>query len=306
MNPNIVVIGSLNMDIVINVEEMPHEGQTILGTGFSEIAGGKGANQAVAIGKLQASVGMIGKVGADSYASALLDSLKESNVDARHILTSPNRTGVALVTVNQSGKNHIVVVPGANFDLTPDDIRNQRHVIEQCEMVVLQLEVPMETVNCALQLAKEAGKTTILNPAPAKIMEEEMLKNVDILIPNEHELSEISGMEIADERSLQEAARSLLAKGVKAVLVTLGDKGCCYVDKDRFQLYPAHQVKAKDTTAAGDSFIGGFTASYVKNRDIDMAVKQAQIVAAITVTRPGAQSSLPTLEEVQRFAVDNA
>lgn len=294
------------MDIVLNVEELPKEGQTLLGTSILEVSGGKGANQAVAIGKLQASVSMIGKVGSDHFSTHLLDSLEKSKVETQHIVTSKNRTGMALVTVEKSGKNHIVVTPGANFELTPEDIWNQRQAIEQCHMIVLQLEIPMETVKYTLELAKKAGKTTILNPAPSKFISEEILKNVDILIPNEHELSEISGIEIQDECNLKEATQAMLNKGVKALIVTLGEKGCCYVDNKTFKLYPAYQVNVQDTTAAGDSFIGGFVASYIKNKDIEVAINLAQKVAAITVTRTGAQSSLPTLEEVQKFGVINS
>lgn len=301
MKPAIVVVGSLNMDIVINVDNMPKEGQTIMGNGLTEIPGGKGANQAVAIGKLKTPVVMIGKVGADAYGTSLLDSLTACNVNTEHIVTSKEKSGVAVVTVDQSGSNHIIVIPGANFDITEADIQQQKQAIEQCEIVVLQLEIPMEVVKYTLQLAKQLGKTTILNPAPPQPLDDELLANVDILIPNEHELAEICGIERVDEHNLKEATQTLLAKGVQAILVTLGDKVCCYADNQTFTLYPAHQVKARDTTAAGDSFIGGFAASYVLNRNIDEAIQQAQIVAAITVTRAGAQSSLPTWEEVQRF-----
>lgn len=301
MKPTIVVVGSLNMDIVINVDHMPKEGQTLIGTGLTEIPGGKGANQAVAIGKLQAPVSMIGKVGADPYGTSLLNSLTASNVNTEHIVTSTEKSGVAVVTVDQSGSNHIIVIPGANFDITEQDIELQRQAIEQCEIVVLQLEVPMEVVKYTLQLAKQLGKTTILNPAPAKPLDDELLSYVDILIPNEHELADICGIELVDDLSLQAATQALLAKGVQSLIVTLGEKGCCYADHQTFKMFPAHKVKALDTTAAGDSFIGGFAASYVSNPNMDEAIRQAQIVAAITVTRAGAQSSLPTLAEVQQF-----
>lgn len=300
LKPNIAVVGSLNMDIVVHVEQLPKEGQTLLGEKMLEVSGGKGANQAVAMGKLQAGVSMIGKVGSDHYASHLLDSLKNSNVETQHILVSKNRTGIALVTVEKSGKNHIVVSPGANFELTPEDILNQREVIDQCEIVVLQLEIPLETVKYTLDLAKKAKKTTILNPAPATVISQDILENVDILIPNEQELYEMSEIE-QDQYTIQEAAQIILDKGVKSVIVTLGEKGCCYVDHEKCKMYSAYQVKTQDTTAAGDSFIGGFVASYIKSKDIDAAIRQAQKVAAIAVTRIGAQSSLPTLEEVQQF-----
>jgi ribokinase len=300
--PRIVVVGSLNMDIVVNVEELPNEGETLLGTKMSEIPGGKGANQAVAIGKLQQPACMIGKVGTDHYGTRLLASLRENHIETAYIQNAKQSTGIAVITVDSKGKNHIIVVPGANFALTPEDIWQQREAIEKSEIVILQLEIPLETVVYTLQLAKQLGKTTILNPAPAKMLTEDVLKHVDILIPNEHELSKLTGIELQDESDLRKATEYLIDKGVKALIVTLGEKGCCYVEKDTMKMYPAFQVEAKDTTAAGDSFIGGFVASYVEYKNIDLAIEQAQKVAAITVTREGAQTSLPTLEEVNNFS----
>lgn len=298
MKRDVVVVGSLNMDIVVQTDELPREGETLLGSGMSEVPGGKGANQAVAIGKLRTSVSMIGKVGADAYASRLIHSLQLAGVDTGLITNSNGPTGVALITVDRAGRNQIVVIPGANAELTPADIDRQRQAIEQCELVVLQLEIPVETVEYTLRLAKQLGKTTVLNPAPARMLSDEALRCVDFLIPNEHELQTMTGADLADESSLQEAARLFLNKGVQALIVTLGDKGCCYADPEGFKTYAAHQVKAQDTTAAGDSFIGGFVAGYLACRDTDRAIRQALKAASITVTRHGAQSSLPTWEEI--------
>lgn len=301
MNPKVLVVGSINMDLVISVDQLPKEGETLLAQAISEVPGGKGANQAAAVGKLRTPVAMIGKVGSDPYADHLLGSLGQAGVNTGHILRSGGRTGLALITVDRSGHNQIVVIPGANNELSAADIESQKQLIEQCEIVVLQLEIPMETVECTLRLAKGMGKITVLNPAPAQSLSNEILQLVDYLIPNEHELESISGIKLTDLSSVHEAAEIFLDKGVKAVIVTLGEKGCCYVDRHRIKMFPAHKVEAKDTTAAGDSFIGGFVAGYLAKRDIDAAIEQAVKVSALTVMRHGAQDSLPTLEEVEHF-----
>ncbi|MFD0677754.1 MULTISPECIES: ribokinase [unclassified Paenibacillus] len=302
MKPSVVVVGSLNKDLVIHVEQFPREGETLLGTGLLETTGGKGANQAVALGKLRTPVSMIGKVGSDSNASKLIDSLQQAAVDTGNLLLSESSTGMAIVTVNKAGSNHVVVIPGANYELTADDIEKHRKAIEQCEIVVLQLEIPVATVQYTLRLAKELGKITVLNPAPAQMLTDEILRHVDFLIPNEHELFSISGIRVTDKASLQEAAHSILNRGVQALVITLGEKGCCYANRDIVKFYPARTVEAKDTTAAGDSFIAGFVAGYLKHRDVDSAIEYAQIAASITVTRHGAQCSLPTFEEVEQLS----
>ncbi|MFC3772476.1 ribokinase [Paenibacillus sp. GCM10012303] len=300
MERSAVVIGSLNMDIAVTVERLPAEGETLQGGGLVEAPGGKGANQAAAIGKLQTPVRMIGKVGADRNGAALLQSLEGSGVDTDAVLTSSGQpTGVALVTVDRAGRNHIVVVPGANGELTKEDIDSRADIIEQCDMVVLQLEVPLETVAYALRLAKALGKTTVLNPAPARKMDDELLRHVDFLIPNEHELQTIAELDQIDEHSAGGAARRFAEKGVGALIVTMGEKGCYYADRSTIRSYPACKVNAIDTTAAGDSFIGGFVAGYLASGNADTAIRQAQLAAAITVTRHGAQSSLPTRQEVE-------
>lgn len=301
MHSKVVVVGSLNMDLVVQVDKLPREGETLLAHGASEVPGGKGANQAAAIGKLGTSVAMIGKVGSDSYELPLLESLRQAGVNTGHILKSGGRTGLALITVDPSGHNQIVVIPGANNELTAADIEGLKHIVEQCEIVVLQLEIPMETVEYTLRLSKSMGKTTVLNPAPARVLSDEILQLVDYLIPNEHELESMSGVKLTDASSIYEAAKSFLEKGVSAVVVTLGDKGCCYVDQGRFKMYPACKVEAKDTTAAGDSFIGGFVAGYLAKRDVEAALEQAVKASALTVMKHGAQDSLPTLAEVERF-----
>lgn len=299
MKQGIVVVGSLNMDLVVNVERLPHEGQTLLAEAMSEIPGGKGANQAAAIGKLGAPVAMIGKVGDDPHGLRLLDSLRESGVDTGAVASSSSPTGLAVITVDADGRNHIVVVPGANKELAPDDIERFRRTIEQCEIVVLQLEIPLETVKHTLRLAKALGKTTVLNPAPAQRLDDEMLRTVDILIPNEHELQELAGIRSLEQDAIRQASEHFLNKGVKALIVTLGEEGCCCADRSGIRHYPAYRVEAVDTTAAGDSFIGGFVTGYLAHKDPDPAIRLALKAAALTVTKRGAQSSLPSYEEVE-------
>ncbi|MEF3304080.1 ribokinase [Paenibacillus sp. GYB003] len=302
MKKSVVVVGSLNMDIAVAVARLPAEGETLQGGGLAEAPGGKGANQAAAIGKLQTPVCLIGKVGADRNGDALLQSLAESGVDTGAVLTSSGQpTGIALVTVDREGRNHIVVVPGANGELSSDDIDSRIGMLEQCEIVVLQLEVPLETVAYTLSKAKALGKTTVLNPAPAVRLDDELLRHVDFLIPNERELRTIAGLDDVGGPSIERAARLFAEKGVGALIVTMGEKGCYYADRSTVKAYPALQVNAVDTTAAGDSFIGGFVAGYLASRDADAAIREAQIAAAITVTRHGAQSSLPTRREVESF-----
>jgi ribokinase len=298
----VAVAGSLNMDLVARVERLPEEGETLLASTLTEEPGGKGANQAAAIGKLGAFVSIIGKVGADKYGERVMSSLHRAGVDTSPVMIADEPTGLAFITVDGAGHNQIVVVPGANGELTPADIELQRRVLEQCDMLVLQLETPLETVLYALRLAKELGKTTLLNPAPARALSDELLRYVDFLIPNEHELQVISGETPQDEAGLTAAAAKLVQRGAKTVIVTLGDKGCCCTNQAGSEFYEACKVEALDTTAAGDSFIGGFAAAYADGADISASIRQAIKTAALTVTRHGAQSSLPTAEEVAAFS----
>lgn len=299
---DITVIGSLNMDLVTNVENMPKVGETIIGSDFKEIPGGKGANQAVAIARLGGKVNMIGKVGDDGFGKTLLDSLKKDKINIDSVKIEKNTpTGVAIITVNGEGDNSIVVIPGANFKVCKEDIENNIETIEKSKMVIFQLEIPLETVKYGLKRSKELGKYTVLNPAPAKSLDEEMIKNIDLLIPNETELEVLSQMKIKDEKDFVNASKRLIEKGVKALIITMGEKGAFYIDKNCVKKFESKKVNAVDTTAAGDSFIGGVVSYLSKGREIDEAISFASKVGAITVTRKGAQSSLPYLEEVLAF-----
>lgn len=301
MSGKVAVVGSLNMDIVVHVDRLPEEGETVHGSGVYEAPGGKGANQAAAVGKLGTQAAMIGLVGADANGGGLLASLRQAGVDTRAVRMSKRATGLAYITVDGAGRNHIIVVPGANGELSAADIELHRQTLEQCDIVVLQLEIPLETVFYTLRLAKELGKTTVLNPAPARRLDGELLQYVDFLIPNEHELRVMTGRAELDEADVPEASAELLRKGAQAVIVTLGEKGCFYMDRRGSEFIAARKVVPLDTTAAGDSFIGGFAAGYAEERDVRKAIGLATAAAAITVTRRGAQSSLPARDEVERL-----
>ena len=298
---NICVIGSLNMDLVVNVDTMPKPGQTIIGSNFKEVPGGKGANQAVAMARLNGNVSMIGKIGEDGFGQTLINSLKNDKVDTTYIQTSKGATGVALITVDKNAQNSIVVSPGANFEVKEDDIDNNIEAIKNSDIVVLQLETPLNTIKYALNKAKELNKYTILNPAPAVKLDDEIIKNVDLLTPNETELEIISGVSIETEEDIQKAAQIMIEKGVKELIVTLGSKGSLYINKEKSMFKKAYKVEAVDTTAAGDSYTGALAVALSQDKNIEDAMDFASKVGALSVLKEGAQSSLPTLEDVKNF-----
>lgn len=298
---NICVIGSLNMDLVVNVDTMPKPGQTIIGSNFKEVPGGKGANQAVAMARLNGNVSMIGKVGEDAFGQTLINSLKNDRVDTTYIETTKGATGVALITVDKNAQNSIVVSPGANFEVKEEDIDNNIKAIENSDIVVLQLETPLNTIKYALKKAKELNKYTLLNPAPALKLDDEIIKNVDLLTPNETELEIISGVSIETEEDIQKAAQVMIEKGVKELIVTLGSKGSLYINKEKSIFKKAYKVEAVDTTAAGDSYTGALAVALSNDKIIEEAMDFASKVGALSVLKEGAQSSLPTLEDVKNF-----
>lgn len=298
---NICVIGSLNMDLVVNVDKMPKPGQTIIGSNFKEVPGGKGANQAVAMARLNGNVSMIGKVGEDGFGQTLINSLKNDKVDTTYIKTTKGATGVALITVDNNAQNSIVVSPGANFEVKEEDIDNNIEAIKNSDIVVLQLETPLNTIKYALKKSKELNKYTILNPAPALKLDDEIIKNVDLLTPNETELEIISGVSIETEEDIQKAAQIMIEKGVKELIVTLGSKGSLYINKEKSIFKKAYKVEAVDTTAAGDSYTAALAVALSKDQSIEEVMDFASKVGALSVLKEGAQSSLPTLEDVENF-----
>lgn len=299
----ILVIGSLNVDMVLNVDHMPAEGETILCDNMTLVPGGKGANQACAAGRLGADVTMMGAVGEDDYAKMQRESLKASGVNIDALITKPDKqSGTAFITVNSRGNNSIVVIPGANGAFSKEDIDANKKWIEECDAVIFQLEIPLDTVCYAAKMAKDLGKTVILDPAPVPDnFPEELYGYVDLIKPNETELSRLTGMP-NDLEHLDEAAGILKSKGIKNVLVTLGEHGVyLWEDGKDSIVIPARKVKAVDTTAAGDSFTAALTAMLLEGKTLKEAAEFANKVSSIVVTRKGAQSSIPTIEEVRNL-----
>lgn len=297
-----IVVGSANMDLVVTTDRFPFPGETVMGNTFAAIPGGKGANQAVCCGKLGGRVNFVGKMGNDRFCEQLRKSMRHDGVMLGHALTDPRHsTGIAVITVDASGQNEIVVIPGSNMSLTPRDIDAHRRVFERGGVLLLQLEIPVRTVRRAATLAKQAGLRVILNPAPARALPDALLRCVDILTPNETEAEMLAGVKVNSLRSAEKAARHLLKRGVGNVLVTLGAKGSLLVNHAAARLYPAKRVRAVDTTAAGDAFNGALAYALSTGLDLEDAIPFANDVASISVTRFGAQSSMPTLAEVDRF-----
>jgi len=300
---SILVIGSLNMDFVVNVDEMPVAGETRMGSSVELIPGGKGANQACAVGKLGGKADMLGAVGTDSYAQMQLNSLKEAGVSVSSIIKRDTvSTGMAFITVNRAGDNSIIVVPGANHTLTKKDIDQHMELIRQHDIIILQMEIPLETVIYAAKCAKEAGKTVILDPAPApENFPVELYQYIDILKPNETELNILTNSEDA-AHDLVKATNQLKELGVRCVMVSLGASGVFINDADNRQCHiPGIQVKAIDSTAAGDTFTAAVAVCLSKGKSIAEAARYANMAAALAVTKRGAQSSIPTCDEVAKM-----
>lgn len=297
---NILVIGSLNIDLVTRVPHLPQPGETIASRKFQKNPGGKGANQAVAAAKLGANVTMIGKVGTDEHGELLINSLRSAGVSTAGIRRE-GTTGMAFISVSDEGENHIVLVAGANNAVRRSDISAMRGLIEESDMIVMQLEIPLEVVKHALELAVGLGKNVILNPAPARDLPAEMLRHVYVLIPNETELQILSGMPTSTEQEIVDAARHLNSLGTQRVIVTMGDRGSYLISETLHTHIPAYPVRAVDTTAAGDAYVAAFAVGKTQGMSDVEAAKFASKVAAITVTREGAQPSLPTRDDVQRY-----
>ena len=301
-----LVIGSLNMDMTVKVEELPKLGETIFGDDFYESCGGKGANQAVAISKLGMETEMIGMVGKDSQGEKLIQNLVDNGVKADNVIKSDELTGRAIITVDKNGDNNIIVIAGSNFKITENDIQNKINVIAENDVVILQNEIPLSVVEFCLLKAKELGKITVFNPAPATKLNDRIFHNTDYLILNETEMEEIFEIKISDEGYIEKMLCKKEENGIKNIILTLGDNGSVlFSEDDNIKKYDAYEVKAIDTTAAGDSFIGAFTMKICETGDADKAIKYATAVSAIVVTRQGAQDSIPTREEIEKFIEEN-
>ena len=297
MTGRIVVVGSINMDLVVRSPHLPLPGETILGSGFNTFPGGKGSNQAVAAARLGAPVAMIGCVGQDAFGDAMLETLEADQVDVSGIRRDDGApTGVALITVDDRGENTIVVASGANMRITPEDVEAHEALFANASVLLLQLEIPLAASRRAMDLALRHGLKVVLNPAPAQPLSAEFLSGVDVLVPNEGELLRLSG-----EQKMEAAVQRMWASGVGSLLVTLGEKGALLVNQAGELRVPAFPVKAVDTTAAGDAFLGAFAVSLAGGLPAEQAARWACAAAAIAVTRPGAQPSLPRRPEVESF-----
>ncbi|PCG20113.1 ribokinase [Brachyspira sp. G79] len=285
MSKSILVIGSINKDLVVNTERFPEAGETILGNSFTTNNGGKGANQACAIGKLGGNVSILGVVGNDNFGKDLSDALSSNNVNIDNLIVKDNvSTGIALITVTKSGANNIIVVQGANALIMKDDIKEE--LISMYDIIVMQLEIPLDIAKYAACMAKKLGKTVVLNPSPAVKLDKEFLSCIDILIPNETEIGIIGGVDY------------ILECGVKNIILTLGAEGCDLITKEKRKHFDAYNVHAADTTAAGDSFLGGVVRMLADDKTMEEAIIFAVKVSNITVTRKGAIDSIPNYNEV--------
>jgi ribokinase len=305
MADSIVVIGSLNMDFILTVDRLPLPGETILGHSFRVIPGGKGANQAYAAAKLATGemiVRMIGRIGADSFGAALQVNLENAGVDISAVLkTDWEATGVACIHVDSAGQNSITVAPGANGALSVADIESERWALDGARCVLLQLEIPMETVEAGLREGRRVGAISILDPAPARVLPGRILELVDIATPNENEACVLAGVppnrvNADDAVALGRRIRDL---GVGSVIVKLGDQGCVYCGPDRTFATPPFEMRAVDSTAAGDTFNAALAVSLAEGARMEDALRFANAAAAISVTRKGAQTSAPARAEVE-------
>jgi len=299
----ILVVGSLNVDFVVRTPVLPREGETVVAHSFAKFPGGKGANQSVALARLGCHVTHIGKVGADDHGQLLRRSLEGAGVHLDGLIEdSSTHTGMAFIHLAENGANTIVLVPGANMRLLPSDLNPFIPFFHQADFIVIQNEIPVETNLRAACLGKERGATVVYNPAPFQKGSDQISLQADLIIPNEIELSELTGLSVTTEREIETAAGRLLERGnAKAVIVTLGARGCMVKERKGARVFPAAKVKATDTTAAGDAFIAGLICSLSEGSDLPESVRMATAVAGYAVTVLGAQSSLPTRKELHEF-----
>jgi ribokinase len=301
--PKIVVVGSVNIDMVVKGKSLPAPGETVAGGQFVLAGGGKGANQAVAAARLGGNVTLVAKVGQDMFGDQALAQFRKEGIDIEGILRDPvHATGVALILVDEKGENMISVASGANHALKPEEIDNVASLIENADLLMLQMEIPLDCIRRAVELAAKAGVPVILNPAPASPLEASLLRLVTYLTPNESEAEKLTGVPVHDEASAQRAAKKLMDVGVRNVIITLGSQGALAVNSEGSWMVPSFPVKAIDTTAAGDAFNGGLACAVASGKPLIEAVRDANLVGALSVTKLGAQPSLPTAEELQKFA----
>ena len=301
-NKKIVVVGSSNTDMVIRVPHIPRPGETVLGTDLTMAGGGKGANQAVAAARAGGRVTLVARVGDDVFGGQAVAAFAADGLETRFVLRTPGiSSGVALINVDDRGENSISVASGANARLSVEDVKSAAAAFEEADIVLLQLESPLETVAAVVRAAGERGVPVVLNPAPARPLDSDLLSGVSVLTPNETEAELLSGIPVRDEGGVREAAARLRRRGPRAVVITLGDRGVYASSPDLEGFFPAFRVEAVDTTAAGDVFNGALAVALAEKRPLPEALRFAQAAAAISVTRPGAQPSAPTRAEIEAF-----
>jgi ribokinase len=304
---DILVIGSLNMDLVTRTPYLPKPGETIHGHQFKMVPGGKGANQAAAIAKLGGNVAMLGKVGEDAFGENVLASLQSANVDISSVLVDPDETtGIATILVDDHGENSIVVTAGANHAFSIGDIEQKSNLFQHAKYLVMQLEIPLDVVYYSIQEAKKNDLKVVLNTAPAYREAEAFIDQVDYLLLNETEAQVYTDRDVQIESDAEEAVSDLLRRGVPVVILTVGARGALLGLQDQIIRIPTYEVEVVDTTAAGDAFTGGFTVALTQGASLEKAVRYANAVGALTVTRLGAQSSLPLAAEVEAFLTDKS
>jgi len=302
--PSIVVVGSVNIDLMLSVPALPRPGETVMGSGFVTAPGGKGANQAVAASRLDGNVSFIGSIGVDAFGAQARASLVASGVQLEHLHeVRGSATGVAMVLSDAAGENCIALDAGANAQLSASHVDAAEAVIAQARLLICQLETPLGTVLRALGLAKRHGVATLLNPAPAQALPDSAFKGLTFLVPNAPEASLLTGVDVVDVASAEQAARVLLAKGVGTVLLTLGAAGVLLACADEVAHFPAPEVIAVDTTGAGDTFVGAFSAAWSRGEPVRAAIAFAQRAAAFSVQQRGAQASMPWVSELPGSAL---
>ncbi|MDR0682810.1 MAG: ribokinase [Dysgonamonadaceae bacterium] len=301
-NSKILIVGSSNTDMVIKTKHLPRPGETVLGGSFFMNPGGKGANQAVAIARLGGQIAFVCKTGSDIFGHQSHQLFEEEGIDISYVFSDPDSpSGVALITVDENAENCIVVASGANANLLPADLAKVEEAIDTAGLIVMQLEIPVETVEFVAEMAAAKNKKVILNPAPAQTLSSRLLRNLYIITPNETEAELLSGIKISGRDSIEKAAKKIVEMGVDHVIVTLGSRGAFVYGDGLCEMVAARTVKAIDTTAAGDIFNGALAVALAENRSLIEAVHFACKAAAISVTRIGAQSSAPRRNEVDIF-----
>lgn len=295
----VAVFGSINMDFVVRSPTLPLPGQTLTGHSYEQIPGGKGANQAVACARMGVETLMFGRLGDDPLANGLRNSLSGYGVHIANITTTPDMTsGVAMITVSDSAENTIIVVPAANHTFDDSDIERLQAHLSQIDVLLLQLEIPLEWVVKAAKMAHEAGVTVVLDPAPARELPEDLYQYIDILTPNETEAAALVGYDIPDDATLQKAAADLLGRGVKTVVMTLGADGLFWASREGSGRMPTFKVTPVDTVAAGDAFNGGLASALSEKESLTEALRRGLATGALATTKPGAQPAMPSRSEV--------